>query len=245
MRSTFDGDIFEDSRGFSLPYRRFIPPEYSEPSRSLERFPLILSLHGVGECGDDNEAQLGNGVAELLGSLTSPHAPCFSVVPQCPTGRQWVDVSYRDQRHVIPAELALPLFATLELLDWHYAQYRIDLGRIYLIGLSMGGYGVWDLLCRLPERFAAAVPICGGADDNVVAKARSVPIWAFHGALDPVVPVKRSRRAIEAVRAAGGTPRYTEYPDVGHDSWTGAFAEPDLLPWLCSQRAGVPDPWVT
>lgn len=237
MFSNFGKDIFHDSRGFSLPYRMFIPPEYSEQSRNLERMPLILLLHGSGERGTDNEAQLGNGVAELLGSLPSP---CFSLVPQCPIDHRWVEVDWTEQRHVIPPEPSSPLFATLELLDRHCARYPIDSARIYLIGLSMGAFGVWDLLCRLPERFAAAVPICGGADEQAVPAARAVPIWAFHGALDSVVPVERSQRAIDAVRAAGGTPRYTEYPDVDHDSWTAAFAEPDLIPWLFSHHRAAP-----
>ncbi len=199
--------------------------------------PLILLLHGAGERGMDNEAQLGNGVDGLLGSLPSP---CFSLVPQCPTDHRWVEVDWADQRHVIPAEPSLPLFAALELLDWHCARYPTDPKRIYLIGLSMGGYGVWDLLCRLPERFAAAVPICGGVDERAVVVARHVPIWAFHGTLDPVVPVERSRGAIRALQAAGGSPLYTEYPEVEHDSWTAAFAEPTLLPWLFTQRLAAP-----
>lgn len=199
-----------------MPYRRFIPPEHYEPSRNLERMPLILLLHGAGERGEDNEAQLRNGVAELLRSLTSPRPPCFSLVPQCPIGHRWVEVDWTEQRHVISAQPSAPLFAALELLDWHCTQCPIDPARVYLIGLSMGGYGVWDLLSRLPERFAAAVPICGGADEKVVAAARPVPIWAFHGRRDDVVPVDRSQRAIEALRAAGGTPLYTEYPEAKH-----------------------------
>lgn len=240
MNSDFQKDIFSDSRGFPLPNRQFIPPEHYEQSRNrrnLERMPLILLLHGAGEGGKDNEAQLRNGVAELLRSLPSP---CFSLVPQCPIDRRWVEVDWTEQRHDIPPEPSLPLFATLELLDRHCARYPIDPARIYLIGLSMGGYGVWDLLCRLPERFAAAVPICGGADENVVLVARAVPISAFHGKRDDVVPVGRSQRAIEALRAAGGSPRYKEYQEAKHDSWTAAFAEPDLLPWLFSQRRAAP-----
>ncbi|MGH3545270.1 MAG: alpha/beta hydrolase-fold protein, partial [Mycobacteriales bacterium] len=186
MHSSFDKEIFEDSRGFSLLYWRFIPPEYYEQSRSLERFPMILLLHGSDERGSDNEAQLGNGVAELLESLPEP---CFSLVPQCPINHRWAEVNWTARRHIIPSEPSVPLSTTLELLDRHCAHYRIDPARIYLIGLSMGGYGVWDLLCRQPDRFAAAVPICGGADEDAVAAARSVPIWAFHGKLDLVVPV--------------------------------------------------------
>ena len=108
--------------------------------------------------------------------------------------------------------------------------------RLYLIGLSMGAFGVWDLLSRRPDCFAAAVSICGGADDNAAVTARDVPILVFHGARDPIVSVERSRRTVAVLRAAGGTPRYTEYPHVGHDAWTHAFAEPHLLPWLFAQR---------
>jgi predicted peptidase len=240
---SFLARTFTDSRGQVLPYRMLVPP--ARPARAKarvhdvgrERMPLVLLLHGAGESGNDNFAQLSNGVAELLGSDTAAaHFPCFYVVPQCPTKHRWVEVDWDADRHVLPLEPSLPLSATVELLDMLLGRHSIDPQRLYLIGLSMGGFGVWDLLSRWPERFAAAVPICGGADENAIVAARAVPVWAFHGARDLTVRVERSRSAIAALREAGGTPRYTEYLDVGHDAWTHAFAEPDLLPWLFSHR---------
>ncbi|MGH3823572.1 MAG: alpha/beta fold hydrolase [Pseudonocardiaceae bacterium] len=202
-----------------------------------ERMPLVLMLHGAGERGEDNSAQLLNGVAELLGSeAAAARFPCVYVVPQCAEEFRWVEVDWRAERHDVPRNPSVPLSAVAELLKELHGKYPVDLQRVYLIGLSMGGFGVWDLLSRWPDRFAAAVVICGGADENAVAAARDVPVWAFHGADDPEVRVERSRKAVAALRAAGGTARYTEYPRVRHDSWVNAFAEPDLLPWLFSHR---------
>lgn len=238
---SFLADTFTDSRGYTLPCRMVLPParpahaEVRVHDVDRERMPLVLLLHGAGESGNDNSAQLRNGVAELLGSgPAAARFPCYYVVPQCPTKHRWVEVDWGAERHVLPPEPSLPLSATVELLDVLLRRHPIDPQRLYLIGMSMGGFGVWDLLSRCPERFAAAIPICGGADESAIVAARAVPVWAFHGARDPTVRLERSRRAIAALRQAGGTPRYTEYPNVDHDAWTHAFAEPDLLPWLFS-----------
>ena len=239
----FFARMFTDSRSHTLPYRILQPTvqpvnaktEARQPNS--ERMPLVLLLHGSDERGDDNSAQLRNGVAELLGSkTTAARFPCFYLVPQCSTEHRWVKVDWKADQHVLPLDLSVPLSATVELVESLIGHHPIDPQRLYLIGLSMGGFGVWDLLSRWPERFAAAVPICGGADETAAIAARDVPIWAFHGALDPVVHVERSRRTITALREAGGAPRYTEYPQVGHDAWTHAFAEPQLLPWLFAHR---------
>lgn len=240
---SFLAQKFTDSRGHVLPYRMLVPSacraqaETSMHEADSKLMPLVLLLHGSAERGNDNSAQLRNGVAELLGSRTATaRFPCFYVVPQCAKQRRWVEVNWDADRHVLPLAPSVPLSTTMELLDELLVWRPTDPQRVYVVGLSMGGFGVWDLLSRWPERFAAALSICGGADENAVAAARAVPVWAFHGARDPIVPVERSRTAIAALRAAGGTARYTEYPHVGHDSWTYAFAEPDLLPWLFSHR---------
>lgn len=233
MSLSFDPLTFTDSRGHVLPYRMLVPPGPA----NLKRMPLVLLLHGSGERGDDNSAQLRNGVAELLGSETAAaRFPCFYVVPQCAIRLRWVERDWGAERHELPPEPSKPLSAAVELLESLLSSHPIDPQRVYLIGLSMGGFGVWDLLSRWPDRFAAAVLICGGADEHAVVAARAVPVWVFHGADDPTVRVERSRRAVAALRAAGGAPRYTEYPDVDHDAWTKAFAEPDLLSWLFSHR---------
>ena len=111
----------------------------------------------------------------------------------------------------------------------------IDPKRLYVMGLSMGGYGTWDALQRYPEKFAAAVPICGGGDETAADRIKA-PVWAFHGDADGAVPVQRSRNMIEAIRKAGGKPKYTEYPGVGHNSWSAAFKDPELLKWLFSHH---------
>jgi predicted peptidase len=244
---SFLAQTFTGSPGQVLPYRMLMPPAYPAHAEARghdvgrERMPLVLLLHGVGERGNNNSAQLSNGVAELLGSDTATaRFTCLYVVPQCPTKHRWAEEDWDVERHVLRLEPSLPLSAAVEFLDILLHRHSIDPQRLYLIGLSMGGFGVWDLLSRWPERFAAAVPICGGADEHAVVAARAVPVWAFHGALDPTVPVERSRRAVAALREAGGTPRYTEYPNVGHDAWTHAFAQPDLLPWLFSHRRSTP-----
>lgn len=238
-KQKFRKETFTDSRGHELLYRLLVPTidPANANAHGPQQMPLVLVLHGSGERGNDNSAPLDNGVAELLGSNTATSTfPCFAVVPQCPAEYRWVEVNWDTERVVLPPSPSLPLSATVELLASLLHRHPIDPHRLYLIGLSMGGFGVWDLLSRWPERFAAAIPICGGADDNAIAIAHAVPVWAFHGEGDPIVSVQHSRRAVAALQAAGGTPHYTEYPHVGHDAWTHAFAEPNLLPWLFGQH---------
>jgi predicted peptidase len=126
----------------------------------------------------------------------------------------------------------------IELIAKIEKEFPIDRSRIYVTGLSMGGYGTWDLIARFPHRFAAAVPVCGGGDPETASQIKHIPLWAFHGALDNVVPPGQSRVMVRALQDAGGTPGYTEYPDVKHDSWVYAFREPHLLPWLFNQHLG-------
>ncbi len=115
-------------------------------------------------------------------------------------------------------------------------KYPVDPARVYLTGLSMGGFGSWNLASRHPDWFAALVPICGGGDPSHAAELAKIPTWAFHGADDKVVPPSLSQQMIEAIRAAGGKPQYTELPGVGHDSWTPAYKDPNgVLPWMFEQ----------
>jgi predicted peptidase len=240
---TFLARTFTDSHGYVLPYRMLAPTAHPVHATTgtlngdPEPMPLVLVLHGAGERGNDNCAQLRNGVAELLGSATATaRFPCFVLVPQCPTQHRWVEVDWTAEHHALPLEVSAPLSATVELVGSFLNYYRIDSQRLYLIGLSMGAFGVWDPLSRWPKRYAAAVSICGGADENAVTAAQAVPVWVFHGARDPIVPVARSRKVVAALEAASGTPRYIEYPYADHAAWTYAFAEADLLPWLFAHR---------
>jgi predicted peptidase len=231
--AAFTARCFVEEAGQKLPYRLLLP----EPRVPGGRYPLLLLLHGAGERGTDNVEQLGNGLAALL--LASRRGfPCVAVVPQCPPAQRWVEVDWSAASHPLPSEPAPPLHAALALVESLVAEYACDPARLYLLGLSMGGYGVWDAASRQPERFAAAAPICGGAADDAAPglAAAGLPVWAFHGAKDPVVPVERSRRIVAALRGCGGPVRYTEYAEVGHDAWTWALKEPELLPWLFAQR---------
>ena len=123
----------------------------------------------------------------------------------------------------------------IEILDKVRENYPVDSRRVYVMGMSLGGYGTWDIITRRPTTFAAAVPICGGGDASKASLIAKTPIWAFHGDEDEMVNVSESRRMIEAIKKAGGQPKYTEYKGVGHNSWVLAFKEPDFLSWIFAQ----------
>ena len=142
----------------------------------------------------------------------------------------------------MPEKPSVPMGLLLELLPKFRDEFAIDTDRIYVMGLSMGGYGTWDMIQRYPEMFAAAVPICGGGDATKAERIARMPVWAFHGNRDTVVPTSRSRDMIEAMRKAGGSPRYTESPGVGHGVWGVAFGDPELAKWLFAQRRGKKSP---
>jgi predicted peptidase len=219
--------------GVNRRYQVYVPAEYSRASR----WPVILFLHGSGERGTDGLLQTAVG----LGDGIRTHAerwPAIVVFPQAPPGHRW---------HGKVAHLAL---ATL---DRTLREFSTDSNRVYLVGLSAGGNGVWNLSYRYPERFAALVAVCGwvmptrerpeailppdsGPPYPVIARRiRSLPTWIWHGEADGVVPVEESRRMADALRAEGATIQYTELPGVGHEAWEPAFDSPDLPPWLFSQ----------
>lgn len=217
---------------------RLLSPKQREPGK---KYPLVLFLHGAGERGDDNQAQLKHVVGIFVTPENREKYPCFVLAPQCPAGRKWAEVDWSAPTHRQPENPSAPMALTLKLIDQLVAEEPIDPARCYVMGLSMGGYGTWDVLARQPERFAAAVPMCGGGDETTAERIAHIPIWNFHGDKDPAVRVERSRRMVEALRAAGSKVKYTEYAGCGHDCWTPACKEPELLPWLFSQKkAGDP-----
>jgi predicted peptidase len=158
------------------------------------------------------------------------------LAPQCPKDHKWADVDWAQQSVNLPEKISRDLDLTLQLVDQMLEASAVDKNRVYITGLSMGGYGTWDALYRRPEMFAAAMPICGGVDPSIATKIKHVPIACFHGAEDKVVHPDKSRKVIEALRAAGGTPVYVEYPKVGHDSWTETYGTEDNIQWLFEQR---------
>jgi predicted peptidase len=221
-----------DGEKIELQYR-LLAPEKIEPGK---RYPLVLFLHGAGERGSDNQSQLKYLPTWLASSENRQKYPCFVVAPQCPDGMKWSEVEWGDKDSAPLPELSGAMRAVIGILQDAVQQNPVDPARVYLTGLSMGGYGSWDLAERMPERFAALAPICGGGDETKADRLIGLPIWAWHGDADTAVPVERSRRMIAAIEKAGGKPKYTELPGVGHDSWTPAYNGPDnLLAWLFAQ----------
>lgn len=162
--------------------------------------------------------------------------PCFVVAPQCPRDSSWVDVLWTTDANTMPAQPTAALRMTVELIADLERNLSIAPDRIYVTGLSMGGFGTWDAVQRYPDRFAAAAPICGGGDAALAKNIVHIPIWAFHGGKDTVVKVKRSRDMIAALKEVGGSPKYTEYDGVGHNSWTATYRDPEFYRWLFSQQ---------
>ena len=232
----FEVRIYKGSDGASLRYRLLRP----ESTAAGVKYPVVLFLHGAGERGEDNAAQLKHCVSIFTQPPVRAKYPCYVVVPQVPTGQLWADIDWTKTEAVMPADPTPSMRNTLEALAELEKEFPIDSERRYISGISMGGYGTWDALCRKPDHWAAAVPICGGGDPAMIARAAKVPIWVFHGDADRAVAVAHSRRMVAALRAAGGSPLYSEYARVDHNSWTPAYQEPDLLPWLFAQRLGKP-----
>lgn len=212
----FERQITQTAR---LDYLRYLPPDYD----TTQRYPLILFLHGSGERGNDLEKVKLYGLARRLED--GFELPAIVVSPQCSEDSYWTL-----QTHELNA-----------LLDDIIARYPVDEDRVYLTGLSMGGGGAWFLAGAYPERFAAVVPICGRIPPLLPVRFKDLPIWAFHGDADDVVPVDNTIRSVENINAAGGNAKMTIYPGVGHDSWTQTYANPELYEWLFShKRASLP-----
>ena len=199
------------------------------PLSGRGKVPLVLFLHGAGERGNDNAKQLKHAVGPILDFFARKGEPVCLLAPQCPEGRKWVEVDWSAPSHVMPAQPSDPLRLALELVDKTIREQDIDPARVYVTGLSMGGFGTWDALCRRPELFAAGMPVCGGGDTQQVARFRTVPVYAVHGGADKVVPTARSRAMVSALWGVGGRVLYTEYPGCGHNSWGPAFSDDALL----------------
>lgn len=199
----------------SAQYLAYLPQGYEEG----EKFPLLLFLHGAGERGDDIERVKIHGPMKFLAQ--HEQYPFILIAPQCPEGEWW------------------SLDMLKALVDEIVEKYKVDEDRVYLTGLSMGGYGTWMLACEEPERFAALIPICGGGNHLLAYRIKQIPIWVFHGAQDTTVPLKASQDMVDAITQAGGNVKFTIYPEAGHDSWTETYNNPEIYDWLLSHtRSG-------
>ncbi|MDR1896728.1 MAG: dienelactone hydrolase family protein [Prevotellaceae bacterium] len=214
----------------TLPYRILYPEDYNPD----KKYPLLVFLHGAGERGDDNEAQLVHG-AKFLARCRTEY-PAIVIVPQCPKENWWSSLKLSDGK-IIGTEKkpAAIMDALCALIKNALKSEQTDKRHVYVGGLSMGGMGTFEILHRMPKTFAAAFPICGGGDVSKVKKyAKHTALWIFHGAKDGVVPVSWSREMYEALKTAGAEVLYTEYPNDNHNSWDSAFKEEGLLKWLFS-----------
>jgi len=197
-----------------MEYLVYLPKDYKKNRH--QQWPLMLFLHGSGERGTNLDLVKKNGPPKLVEE--GRDFPFIIISPQCPEGQWWsVDVLNA-------------------LLDKIIRKYRIDEDRVYLTGLSMGGFGTWEFALKHPGRFAAIAPVCGGGDTIDIDEMKSVPVWAFHGGKDNVVPTQRSIDMVNALKNNGGDARITIYPDDGHDSWTHAYNNEELYQWLLSHR---------
>ena len=235
----YEARTFTGADGAKLGYRLLTPRNYD----AAKKYPLVVFLHGAGERGTDNAVQLKHGAPLFLKPEAREKFPCFVIAPQCPPEQTWSAVKGWTGPNAFEEEPTEPMKLLFGTIDAVLKEFSIDQDRLYITGLSMGGYGTWDILTRQPQRWAAAAPVCGGGDIARIAPAKGVALWAFHGVNDTVVPPIRSQEMIKALEAAGGKPLYSEYPYVGHNAWTNAYGEPELLPWMFAQKRGAVVAW--
>lgn len=208
-----------------------------------KKYPLVVFLHGAGERGNDNNVQLTWGADLFLDSTNRVKFPAIVVFPQCASNDKWAEYNKNPNAdstgYVYKTDA--PIKKSLELvsafIDTLLSSGQIDKTRVYLGGLSMGGFGTYELLWRKPNVFAAAFPICGAMNPTRTKDFRkNLPLWIFHGDKDVIINVANSRLIYNQVKKTNPLVRYSEYAGVGHDSWRNAFAEPELLPWLFAQK---------
>lgn len=225
-RFTFEKYI---DNGDTLLYRQLFPD-----ANPLRKYPLVIFLHGSGERGNDNAAQLKWGVMNFATDENMIRYPALVIAPQCPEQNGWSNFSRADMK--LQTTPTKPMELLIGLIKKLTKTMPVDTNRIYITGLSMGGYGTYDAIERYPNLFAAAVPVCGGGDTSKVASITHLPMWIFLGAEDPAVNPVYSLNMLEALTRSGAHPGLTQYPEVGHFSWLGAYSDPLMMAWLFRQR---------
>ena len=207
---TFQAEV---TKSVSLDYLLFLPGEYASQT---DPWPLIFFLHGAGERGNDVQMVKKHGPPQIV--ETQDDFPFVVISPQCPEDQWWKSG------------------ALIALLDDVVANHNIDEDRIYLTGLSMGGFGTWMAATENPDRFAAIAPICGGGLRIGMRRTTHLPTWVFHGAKDTVVPIDESQRLVDRLKSLDGNVKFTIYPDAKHNSWTDTYNNPELYDWFLSHR---------
>lgn len=224
--------------GNILPYQLMFPKDYDE----TKQYPLVVFLHGSGERGDENERQLIHGRDFLRDNFRSNY-PAIVLVPQCPKGSSWANIEINvhnnktEYKFGVSERPTIVMETLMGLINNWISSGKVDKRQVYVGGLSMGGMGTFDILHRMPNTFAAAFPICGAGDTELVPNVvTSTAIWIFHGAKDSVVLPEFSRAMYEALKTKGRDVKYTEYPDLNHNSWSKTFENGELVPWLFSKK---------
>ncbi|MDC1325496.1 MAG: carboxylesterase family protein [Flavobacteriales bacterium] len=225
----FSSEKYTNTDGETLQYRQLIS-DYD----SASKYPLVVFLHGSGERGDDNESQLRWGVENFASNKNMKMHPAIVIAPQCPKNMSWGNYSSTDMS-LLPSP-SEPMKLLIELIKESIQKLPVDTSRIYITGLSMGGFGTFDAISRYPDLFAAAVPVCGGGDIKKADAIAHIPIWIFHGALDSTVSPTLSHTMLGALTDAGASPGYTQYPKTGHFSWIAAYDDEMMMDWLFSQK---------
>jgi predicted peptidase len=220
----------------TLLYRVLFPENYNHAIT----YPLVVFLHGSGECGNDNSKQLSHGGALFSNPQNRKEYPAIVIFPQCPTNDSWINIKDKGNNtfeFIDKKEPAKPLLLTKKLIDFYKKTEAVDSKRIYISGLSLGGMGTYDLICRYPDFFAAAVPICGAVNVDRLKKVRKMAIRIYHGGNDPIVSVEYARAAYKKLKANDTKiVQFFEFTGVGHDSWDTTFAQPDFMEWLFNQK---------
>ena len=234
----FEAKLFVTSNNDTLRYRELLPENYNPQ----QKYPLVLFLHGAGERGSDNQAQLTHGSMMFTNPVNREKYPAIVLFPQCPRDYFWsferrpegkLDANSFPNNYTISSIMQ----AVKNLLDKYIAAGNIDTDRVYIMGLSMGGMGTFDMVCRFPDIFAAAIPICGGVNpERLKATAGKVKFRIYHGDKDDTVPVENSRKAYRALKEYGAGVEYIEIVGCNHNSWDPAFNQPDFLSWLFRQK---------
>lgn len=230
----FEAKVFKGKKEATLNYRIHIPDKVEKK----KIYPLFLVFHGAGHRGNDNNKQIRKsfGPMEILGYAKKIKTKVIIIAPQVPGKELWVDVPWGGLSHVMPPKPSSSMQMTIDLLKQCMKTMPIDKQRIYVTGLSMGGFGTWDIIQRNPQMFAAAIPICGGGDTKLAKKIKHIPIWVFHGDKDNTVKTSRSRDMVAALKKVGGRPLYTEYKGCNHNSWKRTYENPEVLKWLFKQK---------
>ncbi|MBE6663718.1 MAG: hypothetical protein E7602_04350 [Ruminococcaceae bacterium] len=213
----------------TIPYRIYVPSDYDQ----TKKYPVLTILHGAGERGNDNVSQLVNMVSEMFNQENSKYVDAIIICPQCPGGQQWVDTPWANGNYSIDAvKESNELSAVMDILEGVGSTYSTDTDRYYVMGISMGGFGAWDMVMRHTDVFSKAVCLCGGGDVSQAGKLVNTPIWVVHSSNDTIVPYEGSEAMSQAIKDAGGELCVFETKNSGHNVWSYAGSSTDIANWL-------------